>query len=104
MKNTIKSLASLALVATLAAGCAGGAITTREKGIGIGALGGATAGGLIGTAVRKPLAGAMIGAVLGAGAGGLIGDGLQGREIQGNEQDLGDPAQRTGNLAPAPGA
>ena len=30
----------------------------------------------------------MIGTVLGAGAGGLIGDQLQGRENQGNEQDL----------------
>ncbi len=32
------------------AGCAGGPLTTREKGAGIGALGGAAAGGLIGSA------------------------------------------------------
>src|SRR6266513_3526263 len=57
-------------------GCAGGPLTTREKGAGIGALGGASVGGLIGSAVHHPLAGAMIGTVLGAGAGGLIGDQL----------------------------
>ena len=32
-------------------GCSGGALTTREKGAGIGAVGGAGAGALIGTAV-----------------------------------------------------
>ena len=44
-------------------GCAGGSLTTREKGAGIGALGGAAAGGLIGAAVGHPAAGAAIGAV-----------------------------------------
>jgi phage tail tape-measure protein len=78
---------TMGLIATLVAGCAGGALTTREKGAGIGALGGAAAGGIIGTAVRHPLAGAMIGTVLGAGAGGLIGDQLQGRENQATDQD-----------------
>ena len=82
-----KLVLCLGLVSTLAAGCAGGAITTREKGAGIGALGGASVGGLIGSAVRRPLAGAMIGAVLGAGAGGLIGDQIQGRENQASDQD-----------------
>src|SRR5581483_4482999 len=90
-------IAAMAVTATLLAGCAGGALTTREKGAGIGALGGATAGGIIGSAVHHPLAGAMIGTVLGAGAGGLIGDQLQGREnvardqdsqIQSNQQEL----------------
>ena len=87
MKKISKLVLTVGLVSTLAAGCAGGAITTREKGLGIGALGGAAAGGLIGAAVRKPLVGAMIGAALGAGAGGLIGDQLLGRENQGYEQD-----------------
>lgn len=86
-RNIAKIVAGTSLVTTLVAGCAGGALTSREKGAGIGALGGASVGGLIGTAVKKPLAGAMIGAVLGAGAGGLIGDQLQGRENQGYEQD-----------------
>lgn len=85
------------LISVLAAGCAGGGLTTREKGAGIGALGGAAAGGIIGSAVRHPAAGAAIGAALGLGAGALIGDQLQGREnqavvqdqqIQRNEQDL----------------
>jgi phage tail tape-measure protein len=64
----------------LLAGCAGGPLSTREKGAGIGALGGAAAGGLIGAAVGHPGAGAAIGGGLGLGAGALIGDQLQGHE------------------------
>jgi phage tail tape-measure protein len=66
--------------AILVAGCAGGSLTTREKGAGIGALGGAAAGGLIGTAVGHPGVGAAVGGGLGLGAGALIGDQLQGQE------------------------
>jgi outer membrane lipoprotein SlyB len=77
----------MALVAALLTGCAGGALTTREKGAGIGALGGAAAGGIIGSAVRHPGAGAAIGAALGLGAGALIGDQLQGRENAAYGQD-----------------
>lgn len=97
LKRNSSWVAAIAVTATLLAGCAGGALTTREKGAGIGALGGATAGGIIGSAVHHPLAGAMIGTVLGAGAGGLIGDQLMGREnvardqdnqIQSNQQEL----------------
>jgi phage tail tape-measure protein len=78
-------------------GCAGGSLTTREKGAGIGALGGAAAGGLIGAAVGHPAAGAAIGGGLGLGAGALVGDQLQGQEnenyrqdqqIQRNQQDI----------------
>lgn len=78
---------STALIATLVAGCAAGGLTTREKGAGIGALGGAAAGGLIGSAVRHPGAGALIGGALGLGAGALIGDQLQGRDNQAADQD-----------------
>jgi len=66
--------------ALLASGCAGGPLSTREKGAGIGALGGAAAGGLIGAAVGHPGAGAAIGGGLGLGAGALVGDQLQGHE------------------------
>lgn len=38
-------------------GCAGGPLSTREKGGGIGALGGAAVGGIIGSAVGHPGAG-----------------------------------------------
>ncbi|HTN73544.1 MAG TPA: glycine zipper domain-containing protein [Methylomirabilota bacterium] len=76
-----------ALISVVVAGCAGGALTTREKGAGIGALGGATVGGLIGSAVHHPAIGAAIGTGLGLGAGALIGDQLQGRENQAAEQD-----------------
>lgn len=71
----------------LFAGCAGGSLTTREKGAGIGALGGAAAGGLIGAAVGRPGVGAAIGGGLGLGAGALIGDQLQGQENENYRQD-----------------
>lgn len=64
----------------LLAGCAGGSLTTREKGAGIGALGGAAAGGLVGAAVGHPGTGAAVGGALGLGAGALVGDQLQGHE------------------------
>lgn len=86
--NRIFAFASGALMAgTMVVGCAGGALTTREKGAGIGALGGAAAGGIIGSAVRHPAAGAAIGGLLGLGAGALIGDQLQGRDNQAAVQD-----------------
>jgi phage tail tape-measure protein len=66
--------------AILLAGCAGGPLSTREKGAGIGALGGAAAGGIIGAAVGSPGTGAAIGGALGLGAGALVGDQLQGHE------------------------
>ena len=85
MKTTRKrhyQASILLLTATLlATGCAGGPLSTREKGAGIGALGGAAAGGLIGAAVGHPGAGAAIGGGLGLGAGALVGDQLQGHEI-----------------------
>jgi len=77
------SLAGLILVA----GCSGGPLTTREKGAGVGALGGAAVGGLIGSAVGHPAAGAAIGGGLGLGAGALVGDQLQGQENQNYRQD-----------------
>ena len=86
-KKLAKTVLGIGVAATLMAGCAAGGLTTREKGAGIGALGGAAAGGLIGSAVRHPAAGAAIGAALGLGAGALIGDQLQGRENAGYEQD-----------------
>ena len=60
----VTAIASILLLS----GCSGGPLSTREKGAGIGALGGAAAGGIIGAAVRRPAAGA------------LIGDQLQGHE------------------------
>jgi phage tail tape-measure protein len=65
------------LTGLLLVGCAGGPLTTREKGAGIGALGGAAAGGLIGAAVGRPGTGAAIGGGLGLGAGALVGDQLK---------------------------
>jgi uncharacterized protein YqgC (DUF456 family) len=69
-----------------AASCSGGSLTTREKGAGIGALGGAAAGGAIGAAVGRPGVGAAVGGALGLGAGALIGDQLQGQEMKQTEQ------------------
>ena len=80
-KEFYKSTATAIFALTiLVSGCAGGSLTTREKGAGIGALGGAAAGGIVGAAVRHPAAGALVGGALGLGAGALIGDQLQGHE------------------------
>jgi phage tail tape-measure protein len=73
-------------LAIIVSGCSGGALTTREKGAGIGALGGAAAGGLIGAAVGRPGTGAAVGAGLGLGAGALLGDQFQGQEIRNQQQ------------------
>jgi len=86
-RNVSGIVVSAAVMAMFFTGCAGGNLTSREKGAGIGALGGASVGGLIGSAVRHPAMGAAIGGALGLGAGALIGDQLQGRENQSYEQD-----------------
>src|SRR6266516_7615629 len=82
------SKASIFLLAgtLFAAGCAGGPLSTREKGAGVGALGGAAAGGLIGAAVGHPGAGAAIGGGLGLGTGALVGDQLLGQEQRQSDQ------------------
>ena len=80
-KKLIKGTSVMVLAAAIfLTGCAGGSLTTREKGTGIGALGGAATGGIIGAAVGHPGAGAAIGGALGLGAGALVGDQLQGHE------------------------
>ncbi|HET9916349.1 MAG TPA: glycine zipper domain-containing protein, partial [Candidatus Binatia bacterium] len=89
----IEPIAMILIVTVLiGTGCAGGSLTTREKGAGIGALGGAAVGGIIGSAVGHPGAGAAIGGGLGLGAGALIGDQLQGQENQNSRQQ--DQIQR----------
>jgi len=85
MKRSLATLLIVVLVAS-SIGCSGGSLTTREKGAGIGALGGAAAGGIIGAAVGHPGAGAAIGGALGLGAGALVGDQLQGQEIKQTDQ------------------
>ena len=77
---------TLIFLVLTAVGCAGGSLTTREKGAGIGTLGGAAAGGAIGAAVGHPGIGAAVGGALGLGAGALIGDQLQGQEMNQAEQ------------------
>jgi phage tail tape-measure protein len=86
-RRSTKTAAIALFAATLGiAGCAGGSLTTREKGAGVGALGGAAAGGLVGAAVGRPGTGAAVGGALGLGAGALIGDQLQGQEITNSNQ------------------
>lgn len=95
MGKAKKYLAILALLAlTLAGVGCSTPLTTREKGAGIGALGGAAAGGIIGSAVGHPGAGAAIGGALGLGAGALIGDQLQGQEQKQAEQQKAIDQQR----------
>jgi hypothetical protein len=83
--NIAATLLILGLISLV--GCSGGPLTTREKGAGVGALGGAAVGGLIGSAVGHPGAGAAIGGGLGLGAGALVGDQLQGQDNQNYRQD-----------------
>jgi outer membrane protein OmpA-like peptidoglycan-associated protein len=84
---------ALLSLAIFTSGCSG-PLTTREKGAGIGALGGAAAGGIIGSAVGHAGAGAAIGSVLGLGTGALIGDQLQGQEQKQAEQQKALDQQR----------
>lgn len=92
--KTSRTRAVLPIALFLIVGCAGGELTTREKGAGIGALGGAAAGGIIGAAVGRPGAGAAIGGALGLGAGALVGDQLQGQENKQKEQQKAIDQQR----------
>src|SRR5919109_198063 len=84
---------ALSVAAITGIGCSA-PLTTREKGAGIGALGGAAAGGIIGSAVGHPGAGAAIGGVLGLGTGALVGDQLQGQEQKQAEQQRALDQQR----------
>ena len=94
MKMIKQNTAISLLLSLIVAACAGGDISTREKGAGIGALGGAAAGGAIGAAVGHPGIGAAIGGVLGLGTGALIGDQLQGQENRQKEQQKSIDQQR----------
>src|SRR5438067_3455984 len=85
LKRQFVLLAMIIAVVTWA-GCSE-PLSTREKGAGIGALGGAAAGGIIGATVGHPGAGAAIGGALGLGAGALIVDYMQGQE-QTNQQQI----------------
>jgi outer membrane lipoprotein SlyB len=84
MKHSLITLIAMSLLAGLVS-CSQ-PLSTREKGAGIGALGGAAAGGIIGSAVGHGGAGAAIGGLLGLGTGAVIGDQLQGREIEQDRQ------------------
>ena len=85
---------SMGILFVLTSGCASGSLSTREKGAGIGALGGAAAGGAIGAAVGHPGIGAAVGGALGLGSGALIGDQLQGQEMKQAEQQKALDQQR----------
>src|SRR6266568_1701271 len=92
LKRQFVLLAMIIAIVT-GAGCSA-PLTTREKGAGIGALGGAAAGGIIGAAVGHPGAGAAIGGALGLGAGALVGDQLLGQENKQKEQQKSLDQQR----------
>jgi hypothetical protein len=80
MKSRLSRWALIITITAATTGCAGGPLTSREKGAGIGALGGAAAGAAIGSAFHRPGMGAAIGAGTGLGAGALIGDYMQGQQ------------------------
>jgi uncharacterized protein YqgC (DUF456 family) len=79
-RNGSTWIVAVGLTAMVAAGCAGGPLTAREKGAGIGALGGAAVGGIVGKNNGNTGAGAAIGGAVGLGAGALIGDYIQGQD------------------------
>ncbi len=91
MKRLLLVLGVILLIVPL--GCST-PLSTREKGAGIGALGGAAVGGLIGSAVGHPGIGAGVGTAVGLGAGALIGDALQGQEKTQQEQQTRIDQQR----------
>jgi outer membrane protein OmpA-like peptidoglycan-associated protein len=94
-RSNLASLGILLLVfGLISAGGCSRPLTTREKGAGIGALGGAAAGGIIGSAVGRPGTGAAVGGALGLGTGALIGDQLQGQEQRQAEQQKALDQQR----------
>jgi outer membrane protein OmpA-like peptidoglycan-associated protein len=79
IKNiTIKSLYSIVAVALLATGCdATRRASNKDKGVAIGATGGAVLGGILGNNIGKKgntALGAIIGAAVGGVAGGIIGN------------------------------
>ena len=86
--------AAVIALTIIAAGCSGGTLSTREKGAGIGALGGAATGAIVGAAVGRPGVGAAVGGALGLGTGALIGDQLQGQDIKQAEQQKAIDQQR----------
>src|ERR671930_2211519 len=94
IKRIATVLPLVILLSSIFLGCSGGSLTTREKGAGIGALGGAAVGGIIGAAVGHPGAGAAIGGALGLGTGALVGDQLQGQEMKQAEQQKAIDQQR----------
>ena len=94
-KKSSIGIAALGLSVLMAAGCAGGPMSSREKGAGIGAVGGAAAGGLIGAAFGRPGMGAAIGAGTGLVGGALVGDYMQGQEQQQYNEPTIQPNQRT---------
>ena len=94
-KLTNLTMGVLLLTAITTTGCAGGSLTTREKGAGIGALGGAAGDALIGTAFGHPAAGAAIGGGLGLATGAFIGDRMQGQEQRESNQQAIQQNSRT---------
>jgi outer membrane protein OmpA-like peptidoglycan-associated protein len=94
LRARIFSLVSSILISGLLASGCSAPLSTREKGAGIGALGGAAAGGIVGAAVGRPGTGAAIGGALGLGTGALIGDQLQGQEHKQAEQQKALDQQR----------
>jgi phage tail tape-measure protein len=82
VNRRISAIGGISLAAIiLVAGCSGQPLTTREKGIGLGALLGAGSGAIVGAAVGHPGAGAAIGGALGAGTGYVVGNEFQNLEI-----------------------
>jgi len=75
--NFLTWIVAISLTAIAAAGCAGGPLTAREKGAGIGALGGAPIGRENRNAKSDLTSRGAIVGTLQLGSGGLIGNSMQ---------------------------
>lgn len=72
----------LSLLISIASGCGGEPLSTREKGTLAGGAAGAAGGALVGSAVGHPGAGAAVGGAGGAVTGYAIGNEMQNQQIQ----------------------
>lgn len=87
-----RTLALVAMVGVLGAGCA----TKAQTGAVVGAGGGAVVGGAIGAATGNTARGAIIGAAVGGAAGAIIGDQMDRRAAELEDSIPGADVERVG--------
>ncbi len=94
MKNTLKTISGILLIALLLAACKG--MNKTQKGAVIGTAGGAAAGGVIGKAAGNTAMGAIIGAAVGGVTGAVIGRQMDKQAAEIDEKVTGAEVERVG--------